>query len=254
MLYPARKSLKGDHVPRFQTHYSFDIRNLNAYVKLDAAIGEVGPAEKQPPKPKPRREVHAPAERDTHSGEDRVEIFKSLLKPLPAGRLVDLGAGHGKFSIAASELGWSVTAVDARTTRMPVTSETGIEWIESDVRDYNPSRFDCICVLGLFYHLTLPDQMELLRKCAGTLSIVDTHVSGRANVNVSGYEGTYFDEVPGASSEERDATPTASWKNEVSFWPTQESLIRMARDSGFSHVSAVVPSHAENRTFYTLYP
>lgn len=165
---------------------------------------------------------------------------------------MDLGAGHGKFSIAAQELGWDVTAVDARTVRMPMTE--GIEWLESDVRDFDPSGYGCICVLGLFYHLAVEDQLALLRKCAGTLTIVDTHVAGGVEVKLDGYEGVYFDEVPGGTPEERNAKPTASWGNETSFWPTQESFIRMARDCGFSQVSAVLPPHAKNRTFYVLYP
>ena len=183
---------------------------------------------------------------------DRISIFRTILGPLAPGRLVDLGCGHGKFSLAAHGMGWSVTGVDARTTRMPMAE--GIEWVHSDVRRFDPAGYDCICVLGLLYHLTLEDQLALLRKCARTLTIVDTHVAGHGSVTEGGYEGSYFDEVPGATPEERAVTPTASWGNEVSFWPTQESLLRMARDCGFSRYAVVLPPHQENRTFYILYP
>lgn len=239
-------------MPRYRTDQIANIGKLKAYVRLDAGIGRAvppGSGEKAAPTPVSRG-LHALPKPDPQA--DRIAIFKSILKPFSPGRLVDLGAGHGKFSVAAQELGWAVTAVDARTVRMPMTE--GIEWIESDVRDFDPSSYDCICVLGLFYHLTLEDQLALLGKCAGTLTILDTHVAGRVDVSLAGYKGHYFEEVPGATVQERNASPAASWGNETSFWPTEESFIRMARDRGFSQVSAVSPPHAKNRTFYVLYP
>lgn len=80
-------------------------------------------------------------------------MFGSILSSQKPGRLLDLGTGHGRFAQAAKEMGWQVTAVDARGERFPWTG--GIEWIVSDVRDFEfgPGDYDCVSFLGLFYHL-----------------------------------------------------------------------------------------------------
>lgn len=180
------------------------------------------------------------------TGQDRVEMFRSLLGPVSGERLLDLGCGHGRFAIAAAEMGWSVVGVDARTERMPWDGR--VEWVRSDVREYPVEGFDVISVLGLLYHLDQPSQMDLLRRCAvsgASVTILDTRVSLNQKTNESGYRGEYYRE-PGLT--------TSSWGNDVSFWPTEESLIRMARDAGFSLVAPVRPPREEYRTFYVCYP
>lgn len=181
---------------------------------------------------------------------DRLGVFRGLLATMKPGRLLDLGCGHGKFSLIAHELGWEVTGVDARTERMPDVE--GIRWVRSDVREFEirDGEYDCVCVLGLLYHLELEDQLALLRKCAGTTTIIDTHVSSSPVIEKNGYAGSLFEEVPGGTRQERDATPTAAWGNETAFWPTEESLLRMIHDSGFSGVFKMEPPHAPGRTFY----
>lgn len=187
--------------------------------------------------------------------QSRTGIFRSLLSPMQRGRLLDLGCGHGKFSLAAESLGWKVTAVDARTERMPMEENRDIEWIQSDVREFSfdAGDFDCISVLGLLYHLEQPDQMDLLKRCAGTLTILDTRVGLNQRAEENGYRGEYYEE-PGETEEERKTKLAASWGNAKSFWPTEESLIRMARDAGFSLVAPVRPPRRKYRTFYVCYP
>ena len=181
--------------------------------------------------------------------EDRLSTFKALLGIMPPGRLLDLACGHGKFSLAAHELGWEVTAVDVRTERMPMTP--GIEWVQSDVRSFEiEDKYDCISVLGLLYHLELADQLELLQKCTGTPTIVDTRVSSSPDHEERGYQGSFFEEVPGASSEQRAATTTASWDNKLSFWPTERSMIQMLHHAGFNEVFRLTPPYKPHRTFY----
>ncbi len=187
-------------------------------------------------------------EPEMYQTEDRLTVFRKLLGLMPAGRLLDLGCGHGKFSLAARELGWNITAVDVRTERMPRTP--GIEWVQSDVREFEFGEYDCISILGLLYHLELEDQLKLIRKCAGTPTIIDTHISPTSNYEEGGYEGRLFKEVPDATPEEHVATPTASWENKTSFWATEDSLVRMIRECGFSSVYKMLPPHTVNRTFY----
>lgn len=208
-----------------------------------------GPSRKAPPPGQPNGSTPQAA----LQAEDRLTVFRNLLALLPPGRLLDLACGHGKFSLIARDLGWEVTAVDVRTERMPNTP--GIDWVQSDVRTFEiePDRYDCISVLGLLYHLELPDQLGLLARCAGVTTILDTHVALMQDHKERGYRGTLFKEVAGASAEQHAATATASWGNKVSFWPTEESLLRMIRDSGFASTFKMAPPHTPDRTFYLCF-
>ena len=180
--------------------------------------------------------------------QDRIETFKSLISPLSGQRLLDLGCGHGKFSIAAADVGWAVVGVDARIERMP--DDSRIEWLQSDVREYPVENFDVISVLGLLYHLDQPSQMDLLKRCAASgasVTILDTHVGLSQKVSEGGYSGAYY-------KEPEQGLSTSSWSNAISFWPTEESLIKMSRDAGFSLITPVRPPREKHRTFYVCYP
>lgn len=187
----------------------------------------------------------------------RMGIFHSLLEPLKPGKLLDLGCGVGNFSQTARAMGWEVTAVDARAERFPVGETPGIRWVESDVRDFRfgPNDYDCVCVLGLLYHLDLPAQLDLLRRCAGTFTLLDTHTALAHEVTEQGYEGKYYEEAPWAKTEEvKRAALGSSWGNELSFWPTERSLMRMLDEVGFTLVTPVQPAYLPDRTFYLCYP
>ncbi len=145
------------------------------------------------------------------------------------------------------DLGWDVTAVDARSERMPMTD--GIRWVQEDVRTFDVAGFDCIAILGLLYHLGLADQRALLQRCAGTLTILDTHHALHPSVTVDGWQGRMFAE-PGATLEELARIPTASWSNSESFWPTRPELIRMLHEAGYRTVLALEPPILPDRTFY----
>ncbi len=187
----------------------------------------------------------------THSpdGEDRrLTVFRDILRPMRPGRLLDLGTGHGKFAVIAQELGWQVTAVDARTERMPMTP--GIEWIRADVRAFDVGGYDCIALLGLLYHLEFQDVRSLLRRCAGTPTILDTHTALRADQVEQGYEGRTFQELEDATPDRLAATPTAAWGNPTSWWPTRSALVRLLRNSGFGTILVLDPPTGADRTFY----
>jgi SAM-dependent methyltransferase len=183
-----------------------------------------------------------------------LETVAALLKHQKTGRLLDLACGHGAFSILAQKLGWDVTAVDVRTQRMPPVE--GINWIESDVREFPiaPGDYDCIALLGLLYHLELKDVLDLLRRCSHTPTIVDTHVSLAPTHDELGYRGELFDELAGRTPEQHAASGTASWKNLVSFWPDEDSLLRMFSDCGYGSVLKLSPSYRDDRTFYLCLP
>ena len=156
--------------------------------------------------------------------------------------MLDLATGHGKFAIAAHDMGWRVTAVDVRTERMP--SKQGIDWVQADVREYPTDGFDVITIFGLLYHLELPAQADLLRRCGDALTIIDTHVSLDPRTTIDGYEGHFYTERGGL---------LASWGNESSFWPTEESLLRLIRSAGLESILQVVPPPVRpDRTFYVV--
>ena len=100
-----------------------------------------------------------------------------------------------------------------------------------------------VTLLGIFYHLELNDQLDLLRRCVGTTTIIDTHVALRAEIVEGGYGGRYFSEDLSA--------PTASGINQSSFWPTEEALVRMLHETGFTFVFKLIPPPTRiDRTWY----
>lgn len=192
-------------------------------------------------------------------------IFEAVLAPMRPGKLLDLGAGKGNFSMSAASLGWQVTAVDVRTVRWPEYDPAtqpelarlidAVTFVQSDIREYPIARgeFDLICILGLLHHLEVPDQLALLRKCAGTPLLIDTRIASAIVDTVDGYEGMLIKEH-GETREERDDVATASWGNETSFRHTEESLIRLLRTSGYPVVFQARPPHRREYTFYYALP
>ncbi|MDF2731121.1 MAG: hypothetical protein K0T01_2911 [Acidimicrobiia bacterium] len=181
---------------------------------------------------------------------DRLKIFGRLLGLFPPGKMIDLGAGHGKFSMIAADAGWEVTAVDARTDRN--VPAPGVTWVESDVREFDVTGFDVVACLGLFYHLTVPDQIDLLARCKGAPLIIDTHLANGLSthplseeVEELGFTGRLYQEGTGLLS---------SWGNPQSFWPTPDSFHKMLDQAGYNLVLAVEPWYLPDRTFFLALP
>jgi Methyltransferase domain len=192
--------------------------------------------------------VSQPIDRDPDGTDRRLTIFRDILRPMKPGRLLDLGTGHGAFALIAQELGWTVTAVDARTGRMPMTP--GITWVEADVRRFDTSGYDCIALLGLLYHLEFEDVRDLLGRCVGTPTILDTHHALRVNEVHGAYEGRTYEEIGEYTPERLAETQTASWGNRASWWPTRLSLIQLLRDTGYRTILVLDPPIRADRTFY----
>lgn len=182
---------------------------------------------------------------------DRVERFERLLRLFTLGRLVDLGTGHGVFAQRAADLGWDVTAIDARSERWP--DDDRVTWVKGDIREHDLERYDLIACLGVFYHLTCDDQLSLLSRSAGTPMIIDTHLDhGEHEHSLSdpvtegdGYAGRHYSE-PFAL--------TSAWGNRHSFWPTLASFQRMLARHGYDTVLTVEPWSTGDRTFFVALP
>lgn len=190
---------------------------------------------------------------DHGRGDARFRLFDTLLERFVPGRLIDLGTGHGKFAVRAANAGWTVTATDARTDRFP--DHPTVTWRQEDVRDTDLSGYDLILNLGLFYHLTVDDQLSLLDRSAGTPMILDTHVglASERGFGLSettrqrGYRGRLY------SEENLQHVPTASWGNGHSFWPTRRALVRMLTERGWLVLTAE-PFYHPSRTFFLCLP
>jgi SAM-dependent methyltransferase len=192
-------------------------------------------------------------------------IFRSLVALLKPGKMLDLGAGKGNFSLSAAQLGWNVTAVDARTVRWPDADAESdpavadlirsIRWVQADVREFpiEEREYDLVCVLGLLHHLEVSDQVSLLKRCSTMPTLIDTRIA-KALVDVEGpYEGMLIRER-GETREERDAVPQASWGNPLSFQHTEESLLRLILDCGYIKMMQMRPPHRQDYTFYLCLP
>lgn len=114
--------------------------------------------------------------------------------------------------------------------------------------------YDLICIFGLMHHLGVDDdQAKLLKRCSGTLTLLDVRTAPEVLVAEGNYEGLYRRE-PGETREERDQIPATSWGNEVSFLHTEGSLLRLVRDCGCSKVMTMRSPHDPNCTFYLCLP
>jgi hypothetical protein len=206
-------------------------------------------------------EVDAPNE-----GAHRTRTFRHLIRHVnsPAGSsAADLGAGPCVFARIASEEGLATTAVDARTDRVPSYEELKpVKFVLSDVREFDLQNFDMVMILGLLYHLEIPDQLNLLARSSGASAvIVDTQVHipdlvctpeperfGNLHVTADGYEGVEFTEAE---------NPMASVGNPRSFWHTEHSLLTLFENTGFREVTVVDPPYQSKhgaRRFYLLRP
>jgi SAM-dependent methyltransferase len=278
-------------MPRLKRNLVLALGGLDAFLSLDASV-ERGAPENSPERTEKRlgRELQQGKERrgraesklkQLHDGVasaeqkgglpepdksiDRRQVFRSLISQFKPGRMLDLGAGPGKFALDAAHLGWKVTAVDARTVRTPDPEAErdperaelirSVRWVEADVREFpiRSGEYDLICILGLLHHLEVDDQIKLLKRCSETLTLMSIRIAPEIVDTVGPYEGWHRREQ-GETREERDEIFMASWGNEVSFWHSEESLVRLIRDCGYGGAMPIRPPFRRNYGFYLCLP
>jgi SAM-dependent methyltransferase len=173
----------------------------------------------------------------------RMNILRGILAGFTPGRVIDLACGTGMFAVLAADLGWQVTAVDARSRPW---ADLRVTWRQQDIRDTDLNGFDLVLCLGIFYHLELADQVKLLGKCSGTPLILDTHMSMSGAETEGGYAGHWYPEPDGVLS---------AWRNTRSWWPSLRSLKDMLTAAGYGTVNVLEPwYHGGDRTFFTCLP
>lgn len=183
----------------------------------------------------------------TRSLTDRIEIFNSIMrfvKPHFAAPpvAVDLGCGHCKFTELAKSHGCLVTGIDARMDRVP----ENVPVLQRRVQDADLEKYNLVLCLGIFYHMELSDQLELVDKLAGKIAIVDTHYGHHQTQLV--VRGEYY----WGEMYKEGNRPTSSFGNPLSFWPVEPDLVRML---GKRHdVLKWLPEHHPGRSFYVMVP
>lgn len=182
-----------------------------------------------------------------NDGAMRTAIVRKVLESLGGPyRVADLGAGPCIFSKIARDAGHEVTAIDARTVRKPSDEDLGsVRFVHADVREFDLSGFEVILFLGLFYHLEIPDQLEMLKRCRHATVILDTQVHVPElvqNPNPEPWENTivHQDGFEGVVFPEGD-NPMASVGNKTSFWHTDESMIRIFERAGYEKLQVIDP-------------
>lgn len=98
------------------------------------------------------------------------------LSGLPPGLALDLASGEGRNAVWLAERGWTVTAVDfsgvALGKARKLAGERGVtvEWVQADLRDYEPAPGAYDLVLVTYLHLLPAERAAVLRRAARSLA------------------------------------------------------------------------------------
>lgn len=114
------------------------------------------------------------------------------LRDLAPGRALDLGAGEGRNAVWLAVHGWQVTAVDFSAAgldkgrRLAAARGTAVDWVQADLRDYQPEAGAFQLVLIAYLQLQAAELDGVLRRGvtalaqAGTLLVVGHDVTNLA--------------------------------------------------------------------------
>jgi SAM-dependent methyltransferase len=130
------------------------------------------------------------------SAEPNVFVARELAS-LPPGRALDLGAGEGRNSIWLASQGWTVTAVDFskvaldRGAALAERAGAGVDWVQADLRRYEPAPASYDLVLVVYLQFAEPDLRHVLTAARSAVTPGGTvFVIGHDRTNISdGYGG-----------------------------------------------------------------
>jgi SAM-dependent methyltransferase len=141
--------------------------------------------------------------------------------------VLDVGCGVGYFAASLRDMGFEVSAVDAREANITEARRRhpGIAFHVADVEDPQLTAlgpFDVVLSFGLLYHLENPFRtMRILQALTGKLLLVESICLPQETPML-----LLFDEPAGEDQSLRA----------VSCYPSEGALIKMAFRSGFPHV------------------
>lgn len=195
-----------------------------------------------------------------------VQLVSDLVGPdLSKVRILDLACLEGAYAIEFALHGAEVVGIDIRETHLVkanfVKDALGLErlsFVQGDVRHLNPEthgRFDVVYCCGIFYHLDAHDQFEFaaaMHSVCDRALLLDTHVSiapkESRDWRGNQYWGCVYREHPDDAEEaDRERRLWQSIDNTFSFWPTEDSLMNLLTDVGFTSVSRCLAPFVERQ-------
>ncbi len=117
-------------------------------------------------------------ERQYANYRDDIAFYGRLAERLGADRVLELGAGAGRVSVPLARRGLEVTALELspamieRGQAFAARENVSIEWIQSDMRDFNLGRTFPLMIApfnALMHLYTLPDQDRALERITAHL-------------------------------------------------------------------------------------
>jgi SAM-dependent methyltransferase len=128
---------------------------------------------------------------------DANRFLVEAVTALPPGRALDLGAGEGRNAIWLAERGWHVTAVDfsdiglQKARRLAEARGVEVDWIEANLRSYQPERAAFDLVVLVYIHLPGDERRAVVRRAADAVAAGGTLlVIGHDRTNLQeGYGG-----------------------------------------------------------------
>ncbi len=168
-----------------------------------------------------------------------LELFKEELKNLTEHKtIIDIACGHGKYSIIAKNSGFRTAAIDSRSERIPKEfKELGIDFKLSNLEDLQNINQDICLLFGIFYHLELCQQIDLLNKINSKITLIHTLILNNNSIEAFDLKHrTKLGNLDFAIYKEgngRNARAKASMNNYFSTWHTEESLKNMFLNAGF---------------------
>jgi len=176
--------------------------------------------------------------------------------PVPIDQLqvYDFGCAEGVYAIEAALRGARVRAFDGRSARMDLGRAAAqrldlgrLHFELADIRQVTAASHgpaDVVLLLGILYHLTAADLVQVLANVRGLcrrFAIIETRVTtdDREHFLHEGVEyrgGLVREHGDDDSRERRDGRLLGSLDNSHSFWPDRASLYRLLAAAGFSSV------------------
>ena len=180
-----------------------------------------------------------------------------LAKPLSQVRTLDLACLEGGFTFELAMHGAQAIGLEGRKENVDkceaVRAKMGLSncsFLQDDVRNLSKHKhgsFDVVLCLGILYHLTASEGVELLGRMYDVCQravIIDTHVAlfgeEQVTIGLEPFSGRTYCEFPSNTPPERKQRALASsLDNDSSFWMTEESLCRCLKAAGFTSVMKV---------------